>query len=323
MYDDKLILTIIKHYFGNVSVAKDRDDVSVVCPDIKCSSHRRSKRKLSINLKSGASHCWVCGSHFHLRILLKMYFGVNASLELKDVEKVSQNSCSFFSRESQAIEENLTLPHDFFLLCNNVNSIDPDVKACLNYLRFRGLRERDLWYFKFGMSFLKKFRRRVMMPSFNELGELNYYIARSIDGKKPKYINSNNEKTNIIFNELNLSWNRILTLVEGPFDLVKCDDNSTCILGSELSEKSALFKKIVYHKTPILLAFDSDASHKMRKVGELLSKYGISLKIIDLGHRKDVGEMTKEQFLSSKNHAKCWDMWEDRFKFDLKRRLLP
>ena len=30
------------------------------------------------------------------------------------------------------------------------------------------------------------------------------------------------------FNELNINWNKPLTLVEGPLDLIKTNDTSTC-----------------------------------------------------------------------------------------------
>ena len=41
-----------------------------------------------------------------------------------------------------------------------------------------------------------------------------------------------------------------MTLVEGPFDMVKCDDNATCLLGSHLPVNSLLFQKLIQNKTP-------------------------------------------------------------------------
>ena len=85
----------------------------------------------------------------------------------------------------------------------------------------------------------------MILPSFDCNGNLNYYTARSIDTDiKMKYMNSKVSKTEIIFNEINLNWQKEITLVEGPFDMVKCDDNSTCLLGSHLPVNSLLFQKI-------------------------------------------------------------------------------
>ena len=44
---------------------------------------------------------------------------------------------------------------------------------------------------------------------------------------------------------INIDWSKELALVEGAFDLVKSNENSTCLLGSKLSEKSRLFLQII------------------------------------------------------------------------------
>ena len=66
----------------------------------------------------------------------------------------------------------------------------------------------------------------------------------------------------IIFNELNIDWSKELTIVEGPLDLIKTNDNATCLLGSSLTEDMLLFQKIVANKTNIKLALDSDIFSK-------------------------------------------------------------
>ena len=127
------------------------------------------------------------------------------------------------------------------------------------------------------------------MPSFDSDGVLNYYTARSIDndGHK-KYINSKVKRKDVIFNELNIRWNEPLTLVEGPFDLVKCNWNATAMLGSYLDESYLLFRTIVQNKTDVILAMDSDARTKFHKIAEKLKSYGINVKYLDLGKFNDV-----------------------------------
>ena len=72
------------------------------------------------------------------------------------------------------------------------------------------------------------------------------------------------------------------------------------MLGSFLSERSLLFQKIVKNETPIILALDHDAVKKTQKVCGLLMDYNIPIKLLPLGSRSDVGEMTKEEFLEAK-----------------------
>tara|TARA_Y100000310_G_scaffold333012_1_gene409702 strand:- start:1560 stop:2330 length:771 start_codon:yes stop_codon:yes gene_type:complete len=209
--------------------------------------------------------------------------------------------------------ENLEIKN-FRLLASQKNSLDPDIKATLRYVANRGITNRDMWYFKLGTASSGRFRRRVIMPSFDSDGNMNYYAARTIDRDSGrKYINAKIPKKNIIFNEINIDWNRELTLVEGPFDLVKCDENATCILGSSLGEKYTLFQEIVRNQTPIILALDPDVVHKAHSIAKRLSEYGISVRMIDLGKFKDVGEMSKSDFLYAKDSAHYWSESERLF----------
>ncbi|NIT99670.1 MAG: toprim domain-containing protein, partial [Nitrosopumilaceae archaeon] len=67
------------------------------------------------------------------------------------------------------------------------------------------------------------------------------------------------------------------TIVEGVFDLFKCNDNATTILGSTLDTDYKLFEKIVVYNTPILLAFDNDKTgqRKAMKIAAKLREYDI------------------------------------------------
>ena len=145
----------------------------------------------------------------------------------------------------------------------------------------------------------------MILPSFDAEGKLNYYVARSIfKDNKFKYINAKVPKKNVIFNEINIDWNQELTLVEGPFDLIKSNDNSTCLLGCSLKEDQLLFKKIVKNNTDVCLALDPDVSDKAYKIAELLLSYGINVRILDCTGYDDVGEMEDSIFRERLSLAK-------------------
>ena len=192
------------------------------------------------------------------------------------------------------------------LLAQSVNSRDPDIRDTVSYAKSRGLSERDLWQFKIGSCSFGKFKRRLIIPSFDKDGNLNYYVARSIDGKNPKYINAKYPKKKLIFNEINIDWKKPVTLVEGPFDLFKAGKNCTCILGSSLNENYDLFQKIIQNSCEVFLALDFDVMSKTVKIAEKFHQYGIKLKIVDCKGFDDVGEMSKVEFLNRKNSAKIW-----------------
>jgi hypothetical protein len=149
------------------------------------------------------------------------------------------------------------------------------------------------------------------MPSFDAEGSINYWTARTIDDRTiGKYINPSIPRGEFIFNELNLDWRREITLVEGPFDLTKCDSNATAILGSNISRKSALFQAIARNRTPIVLALDSDMPEKQHKWAKALSEFDVQVRVLNLNGHKDVGEMSKQEFLEAKSKARPWDKFQ-------------
>jgi len=185
--------------------------------------------------------------------------------------------------------------------------IDPDAMAVLKYAISRELNERDLWYYKLGTCLQGRYRRRLIVPSFDDEGELNYLVARTIDsGSQMKYLNSKVPKKSVVFNELNIDWKKELTLVEGPFDLMKCNDNASCILGCSLQKDHEIFQKIVKNQTPILLALDPDAERKSHKFAKLLSEFGVEVRMMDVTGYEDVGSMNRDVFNKRRESAPVW-----------------
>jgi hypothetical protein len=185
---------------------------------------------------------------------------------------------------------------------------DPDTKAVLSYVKSRGLTERELWYWHLGVSDEYSFHRRVIVPSFDAIGRLNYYVGRIIDNVTTwKYLNCRVDKLSVVFNEMNIDWQKPLTLVEGPFDLMKCRGNATCLLGSDLSEKSVLFDRILEHQTPVILMLDSDMKQRVQRIARRLSKYDLKVSVVDLGTHHDPGGMTFDDVGNHIEKAKEWD----------------
>lgn len=292
-------------------MSRDSKNLAVGCP--KCKNVQ--KKKLAIRLDDDRVHCWVCGLGGRLVSILVQH---RPSLVHEYVTRFVGSNVKLLKNDQ--IEHVVEIPSEFRLLAPIMESREPAVRWAVNYLKHRGLNERDLWYFKFGLAGDPAMRRRVIMPSFDAIGDLNFYTGRAIDADAfRKYMNCDAEKKAIIFNEINIDWKKELTLVEGPFDLTKCDSNATCLLGSSLSEDSSLFSMIYKHMTPIILALDSDMVNKTwQRIARLLSSYDIPVKILGLGEFKDVGEMTKKQFLDAKARAKSWDRM-DALKLKIKQ----
>jgi hypothetical protein len=294
----------LQRSLGTCSLGKDGLNINVRCLNPKCSSlANKTKLKLVIKLDDEKYHCWVCDIRgVGVARLFKKYVPTHF-----DESKKYFNNKRIKSDIVEVVDETVKLPNGFKLLATSVNAKDPDTKAVVRYLYSRGLTESDLWRYKFGTCTSGAHRRRVIFPSFDSDGALNYWSSRTIDNDKlPKYKNVKAKRNEIIFNDLNIEWNKPLVLVEGPFDLVKCAVNSTCLLGSVLDEKFALFHKIVINKTPVILALDADANDKSHKIANKLYEFGIDVNVMPLGKFNDVGEMSRQDFLNQYSRAQQW-----------------
>ena len=311
MSEDLIIkkrLKLIQRAFPNFSIDRDGVNIAINCVNKKCSSHsRKEKKKLCLRVDNEFYHCWVCG--FRGKGLARFFknYADRFYSEAKDLFQKNLKE----KEEEQKVSVNL--PEGFVLLAETDGVNDPDVKACRNYAEKRGISEEKMWYFKLGAVSTGGLRRRVIIPSFDDEGYLNYFTARSIDESSRKYMNPKVSRSEIIFNEINIDWSKELTLVEGPFDLFRCLQNATCLLGSTLNERHKLFSQIVRNCTPVVMALDKDAEQKTQKIASLLSSYDIQVRIMDTSGFEDVGAMNLDDFKKLHMSAPPWSS-NDRLK---------
>ena len=283
---------------GEGNLSRDGTNLAVKCP----ACGKTSKKKLSICLETWRCHCWVCGlKGKNLYNILKKHNSTDSAREYANRFKINVKD----SIKNEPEIKKVKLPKDFMLLASNLKCEDPDFRAVVSYLNRRGVSQEKMWRHKIGTCIAGGYwNRRVVFPSFNSSHELDYYVSRTIDDDiKPKYLNAKADKKDIIFDEMRIDWNRELTIVEGVFDLIKCNDNATCLLGSYLSESHKLFRKIVENNTPVLLALDHDIVHKAHKIAHLLFNYGVSVRIMNTSNIEDVGALSHHEFCKRAEEA--------------------
>ncbi len=307
MTQEERVLDIRVSFLADTFGRGVRSDISyaVACPSCCADDHRQHKKKLSIRLDTGMHHCWICGLKGKTLLYTIKKFKPSRLEEYSRIFDEADYQSHIAPHE--LIEEKLKLPEGFVPLAMLQDSKDPDARDAIRYLENRGLGWNDFFRWQLGTCVAGKFCRRIIMPSFDNTGELNYFTGRSIDsdGAK-KYMNSKVKRKDVIFNELNIRWDEQLVLVEGPFDLVKCGWNSSALLGSFLDESYALFRKIVTNHTDVILVLDREAANKMAKIAERLTGYGINVKCVNLDKFNDVGEMSKEDLRRTLDDAYLW-----------------
>lgn len=269
------------------------------CP--KCKHH---KKKLSVNLSKDAFKCWICDfSGKSVRRLIQRYGNYVQQKtwnELSGVIEITEYEKIFLAE--QIVEEKselISLPTEFQTLCNR--DVGLSSLPARRYLRDRGISKEDILFWKIGYAVSGEYTGRIIIPSFNLDGKVDYFIARTYENDWKRYINPPTPK-DIIFNELYVDWTSDITIVEGVFDAIKAK-NAIPILGSTLREGSRLFRELIRHDPAIYIALDPDAEKKADKLINTLLSYDAEVYKIDIPTGKDVGDMSHEEFLERKKAA--------------------
>lgn len=270
------------------------------CP--KCRHH---KKKMSVNLEKDCYKCWICdASGKSLRRLIKRfgnYVQQKGWNELSGIVEITEYEKIFLADEK--IEEKVEpigLPSEFQTLCNR--DVGLSSLPARRYLRDRGLTREDILFWKIGYAVSGEYAGRIIVPSFNLDGKVDFFVARSYENNWKRYLNPQAPR-DIIFNELYVDWNNDITIVEGVFDAIKAK-NAIPILGSTLREGSKLFMELVRHDPAVYIALDPDAEKKAEKLINSLLNYGAEVYKIDIPAGKDVGDMSHEEFLERKKSAR-------------------
>jgi DNA primase len=293
-------IRFLRGIFKDIQVSRDANDVAVSCPNCK----QQDKKKLSISISTWKYHCWVCGiKGANLKFLFKQYHSPEVTIAFAEKFGIKDD---LIVGESQ-VDVIVQLPDKIQHVTAVKSSKNPDHKACYNYLVKRGITEREMWYWKILVSDESKFSRRVIIPSFDADGDLNYYVSRSIDKTtSPRYVNAKTNKTEIIFNDIMVDWSQPVVLVEGVFDAIPVGQNAIPLLGSYLPTSSALFNRIVANDNTVILGLDPDVIDKTHKISSDFHSFGIDVYHLDLTGYKDLGEMPRDVIKQRLENPKRW-----------------
>ncbi len=275
------------------------------CP--KCNHH---KAKLSINVDKNKFKCWICEySGSNLYRLVRTYGDFYDKKEWKsfdnryDLDKFDNliNDLLVDQIKEAKVKQTTLLPKEFISLANK--GLPISASPARKFLKQRGVTSKDILYWKIGYCHFGPYKNRIVVPSFNEDGNVNYFVARTYVDDWKKYMNPNLPKSDIVFNHLYLDFDKDLIITEGIFDAIIAGPNSIPILGSTLKKDSQLFKHIVDNDTPVYIALDPDAEKKALFLIKELLKYDVELYKINIAPFNDVGEMSKEEFQKRKQEA--------------------
>jgi DNA primase len=289
------------------------------CPETNCASHNKNKLKFIVEIGSSRNHCWVCGiKGKNLSYTIKKF----KKELLPEYSKIWNIQTKKYDFEEIPKEENksIELPSDFRLIAELIESkqVTKDFQFIVDYLIKRGVTLPEMWKYKIGCSNQFPWRGGPIFPSFDPDGKLNLAIVRYTDpDKKFKYKVFGEHSSKIIYNEIDLLKNEPIVIFEGIFDLIRSGiENSTCLLGSFLSENSKLFYWLINNSSDVILCLDSDVEEKTYKIADKLSYYGLNVKITKISG-DDPGSMPREELINNIKASIDYN-WQNKINLKIK-----
>lgn len=297
MIEDKR--KIVTQILGSYS-QQGQDEFYFTCPF--CNHH---KKKLAINFTKNSWHCWTCDARSKNIYRLVRKFG-NYQQRQKYLEFEGRIDLSEFDGLFNALNEVeekqlIELPKEFISLCNK--DLPWHSVEAARYLNNRGITKKEILKWKIGYCHEGRYSGRIIIPSFDVDGDVNYFIARSYVGHDRRYLNPPTGR-DIVFNELIVDWDEPIVLVEGVFDAISVGENAIPILGSTLRERSRLFQAIAIHDTPVYIALDPDAETKAEYIIKSMLKYGLEVYKVNVEEFKDIGDMSREQIQNALQNSR-------------------
>lgn len=270
------------------------------------------KGNLEVNYGQGVYKCWACAETDNTKgFLFNLFkeFGNKQQLAKFIAGGYVFDSEYYSNLKKDTPKEVLKLPDEYFSLTGKQKY--PQFAAAFNYLYGRRVTDEIIEKFKIGFCLSGKYENRVIVPSYDKNGVLNYFISRSISKyvKKFKYLNPKIDKKEIVFNENLINWDKTVFLVEGVFDHIVIP-NSIPLLGKNLYNK--IFELIYFKSNAyIVILLDSDAHDDSVKIYNKLNagrlRNRVLINTMPEGHdvssfNQVFGEVELKNWLKNKNY---------------------
>lgn len=252
------------------------------------------KPKLQVNVKNGKWHCWVSGQGGHN--LFQLFKKVKASKKEYGELKELSDDFSFEYVPTKQENKEVKLPDEYKPMWIKSNS--PTYRHCLKYLKSRGVSQDDMIKYSIGYCEDGLYSNRIIIPSYDSEGKLNFFVGRDVFDSKLKYRNSPTPKDIVGF-ELFVNWEEPILLVEGALDAISTKINSIPLFGKTIM--NSLKRKILEKKVKTLyVALDNDAVKDSMRIVEELMNEGIKVHMIKMTE-KDPNDIGYEKFTDMKN----------------------
>lgn len=303
------VLGLLESVLGKGKKDRHTLDYAFSCPFC---NHK--KPKLIINTKTGKYNCWTCFPKTKGKTPVSLFKKLGVDIErLKEMKSYFKNDTTLIDEVTR--DKNIFLPNEFQSITNNDGSLE--YRRAVSYLKLRGIESKDVLKYNLGYCKTGRYRNKIIVPSYDKSGKLNYFIARSYE-KDPflKYDAPSVNKTELIGLEYFINWNVPIILCEGVFDAIAIKRNAIPLFGKSIP-KALMLKLVESQVKTIYLALDKDALREALEYSQTLLDHGKEVYLIELDGKdpSDLGFEKMTQLLQKAKPITFADLLLKRLQF--------
>lgn len=277
-------------------------------------SHYKPKLEIDLEISSSGTHRWHCWvSNEKGRTIQSLFKRLKVSPTITaELERLIHIRKLYTSSNMKVVDSVLKLPDHFIpisdypLVKDMLTSIQ--MRQAIRYLKIRKLSAVDMFRYNIGYCSAGKYSGRIIVPSYDDNLQLNYFMARTIfDDEILKYKNPKISKDVIGFDSM-INWSRPITLVEGVFDAMSVRYNTIPLFGKTLSK--SLKQKILMRKPPsVTVALDNDAIKDAMYISNFLISNNITTVLAKISD-KDISEIGFDAYATYASTLKPMDSFD-------------
>jgi DNA primase len=295
MDNSNLVKSLLDVHLGKGKIIS-KGDVAYYCPICK---HKNAK--LMVNVKTGNYNCFTCHpkttGKTPVSLLKKIGAPTEAVIEMKGYF-VNDNTIVINEEEIKPVQ----LPKEFISLID-VSDTSLEKRQAVVYLKKRGVSSIDIVKYNIGYCKTGRYRNKIIIPSYNSNGRVNYFIARSFENEPKLKIDSPEcKKSDLIGFEYYINWQTPIILCEGIFDAMAIKRNAIPLFGKTIS-KALMIKLLQPGVRTVYLALDDDAIKESVDHAQKLLDLGKDVYIIKLDG-KDPSELGFDNMINHLQAAK-------------------
>lgn len=282
MDNSQLVQSLLEIYLGKGKKLSN-GDYAYYCP---VCNHKN--QKLMVNVISGVYNCFTCHPKTTGKTPVSLLKKIGAPSEaIQEMKGYFINDLTKIEVEKENIA--IVIPKEFISLGDKKNT-SLEKRQALAYLKKRMVTSSDILKYNLGYCKTGRYKNKVIVPSYDSKGRLNYFVARSFEKEPVQKIDSPScSKSEIVGFEYLVNWKVPVILCEGVFDAIAIKRNAIPLFGKTIS-KALMIKLLQPEVKTIYLALDDDAVNEAMDHAQKLIDFGKEVYLIRL-QGKDPSEI--------------------------------